>query len=261
MPQVEGIRVNRAYFNERMDRQGEECGVFGLYLPGVSREELEYLAFSGGHALQHRGEESGGIAIADGNTLHQPFKEMGLLSTVYSRYKQQSNRPEGHIAIVHNRYSTIGSSRIENAAPFITHSLLGKIALAHNGNLTNSMELRKNLEDQGVNFKGTTDSEVMVHLIARGTGGTWEERIKDALLQCQGSFSLVIVTQNKLFAARDRFGIRPLYMAEIDYQGKKGYAVSSETTAFFNLQCQAIDEVKRGAIISFGAKGMNSLKF
>ena len=186
------------------DKPKDECGVFGIYGPGL---EVSRLSYYGLYALQHRGQESAGIAVTAGQGI-KLHKNMGLVPEVFS--EEILARLQGNMAIGHVRYSTTGSSLAVNAQPLVAYYAKGMIALAHNGNLTNITELRSSLASGGSVFQSTNDSEAIVNLIARYS----QSKIEDALLKCmvdiEGSYSLVVMTEDKLIGVRDPLGMRPL---------------------------------------------------
>jgi len=185
------------------------CGIFGV----MGHPEAANLAYLGLYALQHRGQESAGIACTDGEviTFH---KEMGLVADIFS--EDILARLPGHTAIGHVRYSTTGSSELKNAQPFVVDFENGSIAVSHNGNLVNAHLLKQELEVAGSIFQSTMDTEVIVHLIARSKRGRIEDRIVDALTQVRGAYSLLVITRDKLIAVRDPHGIRPMVLGRID---------------------------------------------
>lgn len=256
-------------FNEGLgdDRPREECGLFGIFFPHPDfSEKIVSATLSGLIANQHRGEESAGICIANGKKISSPFKKMGLVRSLYQSYcsapKSVKNKLKGYIAISHTRYSTTGSSNIVNAAPFLLKSKeLGSIAIGHNGNITNAKQLKKELSRQGCKFGSTTDSEIIGLLIAESLGKTWEEKIGNALGQLKGSFSLIFCTKNALYAARDPIGNRPLSIAEFKGDRITGYALSSDSAAFHNLEIDYKREVEPGEIIRFDKDGIHCQKF
>src|SRR6476620_10400875 len=219
------------------------CGIFGIH----GHPHAAEISHLGLYSLQHRGQESAGIVSSDihGNT--QARKCMGLVSEGLS--SSDVDRMKGDVAIGHTRYSTAGSSTIENAQPMLARFRDGHIALAHNGNLVNASELRHDLENQGSIFTSTMDSEVLVHRIARSSADTPEQRLADALTGVEGAFCLVVVMGNTLLAARDPRGWRPLVM------GKLGEATifASESCALDLLGATLIREVERGEIIAVDA--------
>ncbi len=222
------------------DSPREECGVIGVFAPN---EDVARMTFFGLFALQHRGQEAAGIAVADGRamTIH---KGVGLVSHVFTQPVME--KLNGHYAIGHTRYSTTGSSSERNAQPFMIETMHGPLALAHNGNLVNSAELRGELMHQGVGLSSSSDTEVMTMMLARNGGATWEERIKHAMQKWRGAYSLVILTRDSVYAVRDPWGFRPLC---IGWLPSGGHAVASETGALHTLGCEAIRDVKPGEIV------------
>jgi amidophosphoribosyltransferase len=223
------------------DRPHEECGVIGIFAPN---EDVARMAFFGLYALQHRGQEAAGLAVSDGRTMRL-HKDNGLVSQVF---KPESLAPmRGDYAIGHTRYSTTGSSAPRNAQPFMIETIFGPIAVAHNGNLTNSAELRQELLQRGVGLQASSDTEVITLMLAGSEGSTWMERIHSLMPKWQGAFSLVILTLNGVFAVRDPWGFRPLSVGILPSGGS---VCASETGALRTLGCQAIREVQPGEIIS-----------
>ncbi|MHB0857590.1 MAG: amidophosphoribosyltransferase [Anaerolineae bacterium] len=230
---------------EPLDRPQEACGVFGIYAPGEAVARVTFFAL---YALQHRGQESAGIAVSDG---HQAalYKEMGLVSQVFN---EDNLRPlQGHIAIGHVRYSTADSSRSVSAQPFLLESALGPVALAHNGNLVNTGALRQELFSRGVGLTSACDSEVMIQLLAGAQGSTWLERIRHLMTKALGAYSLTILTRDTLFAVRDPWGFRPLCMGRLN----GGWVVASETCALQTIGAEEIQEIGPGQIVMIDANG------
>jgi len=223
------------------DHPHEECGVIGIFAP---HEDVARMTFFGLYALQHRGQEAAGIAVADGRAM-SIHKGVGLVSQVFTQPVME--RLNGHYAIGHTRYSTTGSSSERNAQPFMIETMHGPLALAHNGNLVNSAELRDELMQQGVGLSSSSDTEVMTMMLARNGGKTWEERIKHAMQKWVGAYSLVILTRDGVYAVRDPWGFRPLCIGLLP---SGGHAVASETGALQTLGCDAIRDVKPGEIIA-----------
>src|SRR2546426_10139622 len=190
------------------DKFREECGVVAIH----SHPEAEKLAYLGLHALQHRGQESAGIVSSNGMTL-RPHRAMGLVADIFT--EEVLSQLHGTLAIGHTRYSTAGDSSLLNAQPIMVQSNKGMIALAHNGNLTNAQEIRSRMEAQGSIFQTSSDTEVIVHLIAQSREHTLPEAIADALRRIEGAFSLVMITPDRIFAVRDPHGFRPLVMGRI----------------------------------------------
>ncbi len=227
----------------------EECGVFAVY----GNEEAARVAFFGLFALQHRGQESAGINTADGCQMWG-HKGMGLASEVF-REDVLSKLP-GHMAIGHVRYSTTGSSVLSNAQPFLAHHGDEYYALGHNGNLINAPLLRSELEDQGSIFQSTMDSEVIIHLMARHLKNGLEKALTEALARVQGAYSLVMLTRDKVIAARDPRGFRPLALASLN----GGWAVASETCAFDLVGARYLRDIEPGEIIVIDQSGLKSIK-
>ena len=226
----------------------ESCGVFGIYAAGLSVARITYFGL---FALQHRGQESAGIATADGEHI-RVFTKMGLVSQVFD--EDVLARLQGHIAIGHNRYSTTGSSRISNAQPIVIEGPAGSLALAHNGNIVNSEALRRELSEQGVSFATTSDSEVIGHLILRAPGTNWIDRIRHAMRRLQGAYSLVLSTEDRLIALRDPLGVRPLSLGTLD----GGWVIASETCALDHIGATTVRPVEPGEIITVDKSGMSS---
>lgn len=227
---------------------GEGCGVFGIY----NHKEAPQLTYFGLYAIQHRGQESSGIAISIGNSI-KTYKAMGLVSEVFN--KEILEKMQSNIAIGHVRYSTTGSTSIKNAQPLSAEYLRGSVSLVHNGNLVNAHILRNNLEASGSIFQSTSDSEVIIHLIAKSKKTDFEDTVIDALTQIQGSYAILIMNENELIAARDPYGIRPLSMAKID----NGFVFSSETCAFDLIGAQFIRDIEPGEIVIINDNGITSV--
>lgn len=232
------------------DQLREFCGIVGIY----GTPEASIWTYLGLFSLQHRGQESAGIASSDGERVHKHL-EMGLVSDVFDE-NILDNLP-GHIAIGHNRYSTTGSSNEQNIGPIVVNHRLGTIGVAHNGNLVNSFTLREALEERGSIFQTTTDSEVILHLVAKSKEKTIEKKIIDAVQQIRGAFSLVFITREKLIAVRDPNGFRPLAI------GKKGDSIifASETCAFDLIGAEYIRDVNCAEMLVVDKNGMKSYKF
>jgi len=227
----------------------ESCGIFGIYAPG---EDVARLTYFGLYSLQHRGQESSGIASGDGRSilLHA---DMGLVSQVFD--ESILSHLHGHIAIGHNRYSTTGSSHFVNAQPIMVQCPSGEIALGHNGNLINATFLRGELQAQGCTFRTSTDSEVIAQLIAASPGNTIVEKIRHAMARLQGAYSLVIMTRDKLFAVRDYLGIRPLCLGSVN---GSGWVVASESCALDQLGIQYKRAIMPGEIVMIDETGFHS---
>ena len=224
------------------------CGIFGIF----GHEHAAAMAHLGLYSLQHRGQESSGIVAIDRERGARAIKSMGLVSEALSGAAVESL--PGDIAIGHTRYSTAGSSSIENAQPVLARFRDGHIALAHNGNITNASELRRELEDGGSIFTSTMDSEVLVHRIAKSFADRPEQRLADALEGVEGAYCLVVVVGNTLLAARDPRGWRPLVIGQLG----DSTVFASETCALDLLGATIVREVERGEIIAVDAEGMRS---
>ncbi len=228
----------------------EACGVFGVYNPG---EDVSRLTFFAIFALQHRGQESAGIATADGKNI-QVYTGMGLVSQVFN--EDILYHLKGHIAIGHNRYSTTGSCRAANAQPIVVEGPSGQMALAHNGNIVNAVYLRQELMDQGYKFCTSTDSEMIAWLIMSAPGKDWVDKIKHAMGRLRGAYSLTIATKDRLIAVRDPFGVRPLCLGKMG----GGWVVASETCALDHIGADFVREVEPGEILVIDAGGLQSFR-
>src|SRR5437773_12448486 len=215
---------------DKFDKFKDECGVVAIH----NHPEASKLAYLGLHQLQHRGQESAGIVTSDGERLH-PHKSMGLVADIFTEAVLSSLR--GILAIGHTRYSTAGDSALLNAQPIMVQSNKGAIAIAHNGNLVNATTVRARLESQGSIFQTNSDTEVIVHLIALSKEHTLPEAMADALRRVEGAFSLVMISPDRIFAARDPRGFRPLAMGRIPQQeGQK-----QDTIVFASETCVRSD--------------------
>ncbi len=236
------------------DHFHDECGVFGIF----GREEASKLTYLGLYALQHRGQESAGIASSDGNSL-EFHKSMGLVQEIFT--PAVLARLPGTSAIGHTRYSTAGDSALLNAQPILVQSNKGSIGVAHNGNLVNAAEVRGRLERQGSIFQTNSDTEVIVHLIALSREHTLPEAIADALRRVEGAFSLVVMSPDRIIAARDPRGFRPLAMgriAALEGQKRDTIVFASETCAFDLIGATYERDVKPGELIVVGPEGITS---
>jgi amidophosphoribosyltransferase len=231
------------------DKLHEECGVFGIY----GHREAANLTYLGLYALQHRGQEASGIVSSNGENFFQE-KGVGLVSDLFTRDRLQELK--GHMAIGHNRYSTTGENSLKNVQPIMVNFSLGSVALAHNGNLTNATFLRDELEAYGSIFQSTSDSEVIIHLIAHSHETTFMERLTEALLRVKGAFSILILSDEGLIAARDPYGLRPLCLGRL----KDSYVLASETCAFDLIEAQYLRDVEPGELILINEKGIHSYK-
>lgn len=230
------------------DHPEEHCGVVGLWVPGG---DVARLAYFGLYALQHRGQESAGISATDGTRI-RTVASMGLVAQVFA--EDDLVQLSGSGAIGHTRYSTTGSSRQENAQPLVVEGDLGQLALGHNGNLVNAMYLRDALRERGVEQKTTTDSELIALAIATAPGRDWLERIRAILPRLQGAFCLVMLTRDRVFAARDPWGIRPLCLGRLP----SGWVVASESCALDTIGAAFVREVEPGEIVALDESGVHS---
>src|SRR5215470_2636824 len=236
------------------DKFHDECGVVAIY----ANPEAEKLAYLGLHALQHRGQESAGIASSNGMTLNV-HRSMGLVADIFTEDVLVQLR--GTLAIGHTRYSTAGDSALLNAQPILVQSNKGMMALAHNGNLVNAPEIRARLETQGSIFQTNSDTEVIVHLIALSKEHTLPEAMADALRRVEGAFSLVMMSNDRIFAVRDPRGFRPLAMGRIPAaEGHKRDTIvfASETCAFDLIGAEYVRDVKPGELIIVSSEGVGS---
>ncbi len=233
-----------------MDRLNEECGVFGIF----NNKDAAPLTALGLHALQHRGQEGCGIISFDGNKFHAE-RRLGLVGDNFTKGKILNNLP-GSYAIGHNRYSTSGNNLIKNVQPFFADLYEGGISIAHNGNLSNAMHLRKELVKNGSIFQTTSDTETIVQLIAKSKRLKIIDKIIDALFKIQGGYALTILTNKQLIGVRDPFGIRPLVIGKVN----KSYVLASETCALDIIDAKFVREVENGEIVIINDKGIESIK-
>lgn len=229
------------------DKFHDECAVFGIF----GHEEAANLTYLGLYALQHRGQEASGIVSGDGDQFFVQ-KGMGLVADIYN--KSVLEKLPGHMAIGHNRYSTAGGNDLKNVQPLIVNFALGNLALAHNGNLINAQVLRNELEAYGAIFQSTSDSEVIIHLIAHSKADSFLARVIDALSQVRGAFSIVLMTDNGLIAVRDPHGLRPLCLGRV----RSSWIVASETCAFDLLDAEYVREIEPGELIVISDQGLDS---
>lgn len=260
----------------------EECGVFGVYAPGLDVARLTFFAL---YALQHRGQESSGIATCDGHMAYI-HKGMGLVS---QSFKEENLGPlKGHMAIGQNRYSTTGASKLRNAQPYLIETMYGPLGIAHNGNLTNAFQLRKTLLERGVGLFTSTDSEVIIQVLSAPpevwmnnglgtwnhdsfeegedasmlprivrpvTSDHWEARIQAFMQVARGAYALAILTRDAVYAVRDPLGLRPLCLGELD----GGYVVASESCALLTIGAHYLREVRPGEIVRIDSSGLTSM--
>ena len=236
------------------DHPKEECGVFGIY----GHPEAANMAYLGLYSLQHRGQESAGIVASDGERVHSEVG-MGLVADVFT--EERISRLRGRIAIGHNRYSTAGQSDIKNAQPFLVNYAKGTLALGHNGNLVNSSALREELEATGSIFRSTTDSEVILHLIARSAEKTTEGAIIEAVQRLEGAYTLAMMTEDALIGVRDPLGFRPLVLGRLpsDLPGVDAWVLASETCALDLIDAEYVREVEPGEMVVIDGNGPRSV--
>jgi amidophosphoribosyltransferase len=237
------------------DKFHDECAVMGVY----GHPEAANMVYLGLYALQHRGQESCGIVTSDGKSLIS-HRQMGLVADAFK--EDVIKRLEGRSAIGHNRYSTTGQSHLKNAQPFVVEYSQGPIAISHNGNLVNGALLREELEQSGSIFQSTTDTEVIIHLIATSREPTLMGRIVEALGRSRGAYSLLFLTLDKLIAARDPYGFRPLVLGKFNGGKHHGaYVFASETCALDLIEAEYVRDVEPGEIVTIGPGGtVESLK-
>lgn len=235
-----------------LDKLKEECGVVGIYSKH-SKDLSRYIYYSL-ISLQHRGQESAGIAIQDDNQMRY-FKEMGLVQEIFT--KDILDSLEGNVGIGHVRYSTTGESFISNAQPLVVHYRDGKIALAHNGNLVNATEIRNRLEESGSIFQTSIDSEVIANLIAKNYKLGLEDSIIESLKEIRGAFALVLIYKNKLVGVRDPNGLRPLSIGKLDGQ----YILASETCIYNILGAEFVRDVNPGEMVIIDDDGIHSIQY
>src|SRR6187399_357573 len=232
-----------------MDKLRAECGIFGIY----GHTEAANLTYLGLYALQHRGQESVGIASSDGNRL-QIHKAMGYVADNFS--EETFERLAGTSAVGHVRYSTAGESGLKNAQPILIDCAHGEIAICHNGNLVNAQELRDRLVQSGSIFQTTSDTEVLLHLYARSRAATIEEALVESVSQAQGAFSLVILTKDRLIAVRDPHGFRPLTLGRLG----DAYIATSETCALDLIDATWVRDIEPGEMLIVSPDGERSLR-
>jgi len=226
----------------------ESCGIFGVYAPGVDVSRLTFFAL---YALQHRGQESAGIATSDGKRIYL-HTAMGLVAQAFT--EDELSHLQGHIAIGHSRYSTTGSSQPTNAQPVLAETDSASIVLGHNGNIVNAKFIRDELVQLGYNFSTTSDSEVIANLVLSSTERSSVGRIKYATRRLQGAYSLVMITKDKLIGVRDPLGVRPLCLGTID----GGWVIASESCALDHVGAQFVREIEPGEIVVINKNGVKS---
>lgn len=238
---------DREIFDCALDKPHEECGVFGIFAP---EEDVAKLTYYGLYALQHRGQESAGIAVSDGRMIDM-HKGMGLVSEVFNN--EVIGKLPGKMAIGHVRYSTTGSSLLANAQPLVVYCQTGMMALAHNGNLTNARELREELTSYGAVFQTTVDTEVIINLIARYRRGSLEDALVKTMLDLRGAYALVILAEGKLLGARDAYGVRPLCIGKLN----GNYCLASESCALDTIGAEFVRDVEPGEIVTIDEEGLH----
>jgi amidophosphoribosyltransferase len=239
---------------ETFDKLHEECGVFAVY----GHPEASKMAYLGLYALQHRGQESAGICSSDGQEIHC-HKSMGHVAEIFTN-AVLAELP-GERAIGHTRYSTAGDTVLLNAQPFTVSCNKGRIAVAHNGNITNAAELRRELEARGAIFQASSDTEVILHLVAHSSERTLAGALRDALLQLEGAFSLVFLAEDRIIVARDPNGFRPLAMGQMELGGRVCTVFASETCAFDLISAVYLNDVEPGEMVIVGPEGVTRERF
>jgi amidophosphoribosyltransferase len=232
------------------DHFHDHCGVFGVF----GHPEAAKMAYLGLYALQHRGQESAGIASTDGLEVHV-HKSLGHVQDIFT--PSVIAKLPGDAAIGHTRYSTAGDTSLMNAQPVVIDCNKGKLALGHNGNLTNALEVRRKLEHRGSIFQSTSDTEVIVHLIARSSARNLSGAIADALNQVEGAYSLLLLTRDEIYAIRDPRGFRPLCLGRLN----GAWVAASETCAFDLIDAEYVREVEPGEMVRISRSGLESIRF
>src|SRR5579863_5359648 len=237
------------------DRFHDHCGVCGVF----GHSEAAKMAYLGLYALQHRGQESAGIVSSDGRDLHLE-KGMGLVADIFQ--PEVLERLPGDAALGHTRYSTAGDTSLTNAQPIVIDCNKGKLALGHNGNLPSAAKWRRTLEHRGSIFQTTSDTEVIVHLIARSQARNISGALADALNQVEGAYSLLVLTRDEMYALRDPRGFRPLVLGRLPLPtGGEAWLVASETCAFDLLNAQYVREIEPGEMVRISRSGIESIRF
>ena len=239
------------YIKEPGDRMEEYCGVFGIYDVKGGAQDAAQAAYYGLYALQHRGQESGGIAVSDGREIRQ-YRNLGLIPEVFDEETLAQLR--GHIAIGHVRYSTFGDKNVVNAQPLVARCKIGTLALAHNGNLVNAASLRRRLEDAGAIFQTSVDTEVILNLIARMSARGLDEAIVRMMQTVRGSYALVLLTERALIGIRDPYGIRPLCLGRLG----ESYVLASESCALDAVGAEFVRDVRPGEVVVIDENGLRS---
>ena len=251
---------NEFLYNEKDDKFHDECGVIGVYMnpddPKFSDSQMNAatMCYYGLYSLQHRGQDSAGICVSDGNEV-KIHKQMGLTSDVFKLEHLQEL--QGHLAIGHVRYATSGSKTIENAQPMLIQSKLGPVAVAHNGQLVNYVQLRDMFEETGAAFNSSSDTEVIVKLLARGYKQGLDRALTDTIQMIKGSFALCVMTKDALIGARDPNGIRPLCLGQV----KGGWVLASESCAIDAINGTFVRDIHPGEIVIINKDGVLSFEF
>jgi len=253
----DALRPSGAPPNDDDDHFHDQCGVFAIY----GHSEAANLTYLGLHALQHRGQESAGIVTSDGQQLFA-HRAMGLVQDAFSQ--EQLGRLPGNLGIGHVRYSTAGGSHLKNAQPFAVDYARGSLAVCHNGNLTNADDVRAELEGRGSIFQSSSDTEVLVHLVAMSTEAAIEDRVADALAKVKGAYSLLFMTEETILAVRDPMGIRPLCLGILPGSGgsqrRDAHVVASEPTAFDLIGAEFVRDVEPGEMLIIDDAGLRSVR-
>jgi amidophosphoribosyltransferase len=243
----------QSFAPDETDHPHDECGVVGVYLPQATESDAAQVAFYGLYALQHRGQESAGIAASDGRTLRN-FTNTGLVSNAFRQ--EDLERLPGHLAVGHTRYSTTGSTGALNAQPIMAKGPDRELALAHNGNIVNAEEMRERLAEWGVTMRTGTDSEVIAHLLAWAPGETWGERTAYLMKSLRGAYSLVVGTKDTVIGIRDPHGVRPLCIGRYP---TGGWILASESAALDHIGAQFVREVEPGETVVIDRDGLVSI--
>ena len=231
------------------NRPREACGIVGAYLPGENAARTAYFAL---HALQHRGQESAGIATGDGTKI-ECRTAMGLITQAFD--EEDLTLLPGHLGIGHTRYSTTGRSSIENSQPIFSRGSGVEIALAHNGNIVNARQLRSEVESWGAEFTSTSDSEIIAHLLTHAPPATLEERIVYAMGRLEGAYSLTVMTKDTVYGIRDPMGVRPLCIGKLN----GGWVIASETCALDQIDAEYVRDVHPGEVVAIDANGLRTV--
>lgn len=251
---------NEMIYTESDDKLHDECGVVGVFINPVENEKkaapmnAATMSYYGLYSLQHRGQESAGICVSDGVDV-KIHKAMGLVSDVFKLEHLQEL--QGNLAIGHVRYATAGSKTVENAQPMLVQTMLGSVAVAHNGQLVNYVQLREMFEETGTTFSSSSDTEVIVKLIARGYKKGLERALTDTIQMIKGSFALCVMTKDSLIGARDPNGIRPLCLGQVE----GGWVLASESCAIDAMNGTFVRDVRPGEIVIINKDGVLSFDF